>query len=275
MNIQLNDLRTRSASEVRASIRSAQYTRHTAGLAQGFVQANLIVLPEPHALDFMRFCQRNPKPCPLVGVGDTGNPYLETLGYDLDVRTDVPSYNIYRDGVLSETVTDIQDYWTGDLVAFALGCSFTFERALDRAGIPVWHIENDTTVPMFRSKLQTTAAGPFQTDMVVTMRAISASRVVDAVTISAKYPLAHGAPIHLGDPEAIGIEDITKPDWGDPAPVSKGEIPVFWACGVTPQAAVMNARLPLVITHTPGHMLISDVPEDADVPAVPSDRINA
>jgi uncharacterized protein YcsI (UPF0317 family) len=215
----------------------------------------------------MRYCQRNPKPCPLVGVGDTGNPKLFTLG-DIDIRTDVPAYNVYRNGRLAESVNDISDIWEDDFVAFALGCSFTFEQALIDAGVPLWHIENDTTVPMFRSSIETVEAGPFHGRMVVSMRSIAEDRVEQVSQIATRYPLAHGAPVHAGDPADIGIRDITAPDWGDPAPVEAGQVPMFWACGVTPQVALEEAGLDICITHKPGHMLITDVPEDADVPVL-------
>lgn len=261
-------LKSRSLPEQRAAIRAGVYLSHTAGLGQGCLQANLAIMPEAHALDFMRYCQRNPKPCPLTGVSDTGNPMMVTLGRDIDIRTDVPAYNIYRDGRLSGSVTDIRDIWQDDLVAFALGCSFTFEQALMRAGIPVWHIDNNSTVPMFRSNIDTVPAGPFSGKMVVSMRAVREDLVGQVAEISRRFPLAHGAPVYWGDPSAIGIDDVAAPEWGDPAPVGPGEVPVFWACGVTPQVALEAARLPLCITHKPGHMLITDVAEDAEVPVL-------
>jgi uncharacterized protein YcsI (UPF0317 family) len=257
-------LRAAAPDDVRAAIRSGAYRSHTAGLGRGLLQANLAIMPEHAALDFMRYCQRNPKPCPLSGVSDTGNPMMTTLGRDIDIRTDVPAYNIYRDGNYSDSVTDITDIWQDDFVAFALGCSFTFENALMNAGIPVWHIENDTTVPMFRSSIDTVPAGRFGGKMVVSMRAIPDAQVDLASRISARFPIAHGGPVHVGDPAGVGVSDLTRPDWGDPAPVPPGHVPVFWACGVTPQVALEQAGLPLCITHKPGHMLISDVPEDAE-----------
>ena len=261
-------LRHMPLADVRAVIRAGAYRSHTAGLGQGYLQANLAIMPEAHALDFMRYCQRNPKPCPLTGVSDTGNPVLSTMGRDIDIRTDVPAYNIYRNGRLDSAVNDITDIWQDDFVVFALGCSFTFERALEAAGIPLWHIQNDKTVPMFRSNIATVPAGPFSGRMVVSMRAIPEDRVGEAVEISRRYPLAHGAPVHAGDPAAIGITDVAAPDWGDPAPVPEGSVPVFWACGVTPQVALEAARLPICITHKPGHMLITDIAEDAEVPVL-------
>ena len=267
-------LRTHSVENVRAEIRAGRYQSHTAGLGQGFLQTNLVILPITYALDFMRFCQRNPKPCPLVGVSDTGNPMMFTLGSDIDIRTDLPAYNVYRNVQISESVTDIRPLWTDDMVAFALGCSFTFEKALGEAGIPLWHVENDSTVPMFRSNIATTAAGPFTGPMVVSMSSIARDRVRDATVISARFPLAPGAPVHIGDPTKIGIADVSRPDWGDPAPVTDGQVTAFWACGVTPQAAIEAAQVPLCITHKPGCMLITDIPEDAEVPVLQTKKDN-
>ena len=258
------DLQNLSASDVRAAIRTGAYAGHTAGLAVGKLQCNLAILPERYALDFLRFCQRNPKPCPVVGVSDTGDPYLPTLGRDIDIRKDVSKYRVFRDGVLAEETTDISDLWTDDLVTVALGCSFTFENALIRNGIPVRHVELGQNVPMFSSNLQLAPAGPFAGEMVVTMRPIPAAQVEQARTISGKYPQAHGAPIAQGDPALIGITDLAQPDWGEPVDVFDGEVPVYWACGVTPQNVLLNAKLPLCITHSPGHMLIADVAEDAE-----------
>ena len=260
------DLAHASPAQARVAIRAGRYARHTAGLASGVLQCNLVILPAALALDFMRFCQRNPRPCPLVGVSDDGDPLLRTLGDDIDVRTDAPRYNVYRDGALAEQRTDIAELWRDDLVSFALGCSFTFERALIAAGVEMRHIERDLTVPMFRTTLQTVPAGPFGGGMVVSMRPIRADDLDRVRALSARFPLAHGAPVHAGDPAAIGIDALDRPDWGDPVPVLEGEVPVFWACGVTPQNAVLRARPRLAITHAPGHMLISDVPEDAESP---------
>ncbi|MEO1273932.1 MAG: putative hydro-lyase [Pseudomonadota bacterium] len=261
---QYEDLAGKTPAEVRRAIRAGAYTSHTAGLGAGYLQANVAILPERFALDFMRFCQRNPKPCPISGVSNTGDPILRTLGRDIDIRSDVPGYYVYRDGALADRVADISDIWQPDFVAFALGCSFTFENALIAAGISVWHIENDTTVPMFRTNLDTAPAGPFGGQMVVSMRAIPAAQVPLAIEISSRFPQAHGAPVHHGAPAEIGIHDVFAPDWGDPAPVPEDHVPVFWACGVTPQVAIERAALPICITHKPGHMLITDIPEDAE-----------
>lgn len=261
-------LRKEPAETVRRYIRSGGYASHTAGLGKDLLQANLAIMPEEFALDFMRFCQRNPKPCPLIGVSDTGNPLMFTLGHHIDIRTDVPAYNIYRNGLLSSTVADLTSLWSDTLVAFAIGCSFTFEHALIEAGIDLWHISNNTTVPMFRTSLNTVPAGCFQGPMVVSMRMIPDRRVSKASEISARYPLAHGSPVHIGDPALIGIDDINAPDWGDPVPIQAGHTPVFWACGVTPQAVIQDAALPICITHKPGHMLITDIPNDAENPII-------
>ena len=265
-------LRHTSQHDVRSKIRSGSYCDHTSGLASGFLQANLMILNESYALDFMKFCQRNPKSCPLVGVTDTGSPYFNTLGPDIDIRTDVPTYNIHRYGVLDDTMTDITALWTNQMVGFAIGCSFTFEHALIRAGIPIWHMDNDRTVPMFKTNIKTVAAGPFSGPMVVSMRAIPIEKLELVRAISANFPMAHGTPVHWGNPTDIGIADLGAPEWGDPSPVSDCEIAVFWACGVTPQAAILHAKPDISITHKPGQMLITDVAEDAEVPIVTTPR---
>lgn len=259
-----SDLAELSAADVRAAIRSGAYAGHTAGLAAGKLQCNLAILPQQHALDFLRFCLRNPKPCPIVGVSDSGDPAMPTLGRDIDIRTDVPKYRVFRDGVLSEEITDISTAWSDDLVTVALGCSFTFENALLRNGIPVRHIEDRKNVPMFRTNIDLVPAGEFGGQMVVTMRPIPQAQVEQTRQISSRFPQAHGAPIAVGDPTEIGIADLSRPDWGDAVVIKDGEIPVYWACGVTPQNVLLDAGLPICITHSPGHMLIADVAEDAE-----------
>ena len=268
------NLKNSTLAQVRTEIRAGRYTAHTAGLGRGSLQANLVIMPEEFAFDFMRYCQRNPKPCPITGVSDTGNPMMFTMGNDIDIRTDVPAYNIYRNGRLDISVTNIAEIWRDDFVVFTLGCSFTFEHALLDAGINLWHIDNDRTVPMFRSNIETTPAGPFSGKMVVSMRSVCEERVDEVIQISRRFPLAHGAPVHVGDPKAIGITDLSSPDWGDPAPVGANEVPVFWACGVTPQVAIKAAQLPICITHKPGCMLITDIAEDAEVPVLSKPQLN-
>jgi uncharacterized protein YcsI (UPF0317 family) len=215
-------------------------------------------------LDFLRFCQRNPKPCPVVGVSDSGDPKLPTLGRDIDIRTDVSKYRVFREGQFAEEVTEISDHWTDDLVTVALGCSFTFENALLRNDVPVRHIETGKNVPMFRSNIDLVPAGKFGGQMVVTMRPIPEHQVAQAKEISSRFPQAHGAPIAVGDSTQIGIADLMQPDWGDAVEIKPGEVPVYWACGVTPQNVLLDAGLPICITHSPGHMLIADVAEDAE-----------
>jgi len=214
-SISYTQLRQADLATVRQAIRRGEYSSHTAGLGVGKLQANLAIMPARYALDFMRFCQRNPKPCPLVGVTDTGNPMMTTVG-QIDIRSDVPSYNIYRNGVLDTQVTDIKEYWQDDFVAFALGCSYTFEAALIAAGIRMAHIEQDLTVSMYKTSLQTVPAGPFSGGMVVSMRAIDNDQLQTVIDICTAYPHAHGAPVHVGDPQAIGISNLSSPDWGDP-----------------------------------------------------------
>jgi uncharacterized protein YcsI (UPF0317 family) len=249
--------------EIRQAIRQARYTGGTAGLAPGSVQANLVILPQAQAYDFLVFCQRNPKPCPLIEVTDPGNPEPAGVAPGADLRTDVPRYRIYRDGRLDAEVTDITKEWREDFVAFLLGCSFTFETALLQAGVPMRHIEENRIVSMWRTSLQCRPAGIFRGPVVVSMRPIPAPLIPRAVIVTARYPMAHGAPVHIGTPARIGIADVQKPDWGEAVTILPGEEPVFWACGVTPQAVALEARPPLVITHAPGHMFITDLPDHA------------
>lgn len=253
----------RHPKEIREEIRRGKYTGMTSGLAPGFVQANLVVLPKDSTYDFLLFCQRNPRPCPLIEVTDAGSPEPVGVAPGADLRTDLPRYSIYRDGALAEEVTDITPHWRNDMVAFLLGCSFTFEWALLDAGVPVRHIEAGRNVAMWRTSIACRPAGRFHGPMVVSMRPIPSELVPKAVTVTARYPMAHGAPIHIGDPAAIGIKNLDRPDWGDPPVFQPGDVPVFWACGVTPQAAALASRLPFVITHSPGHMFIADLPNHA------------
>ncbi|CCD88429.1 conserved protein of unknown function [Bradyrhizobium sp. ORS 285] len=231
----------------------------TAGIANGFVQGNLAIIPEQYAGAFHRFCQLNPKPCPIIGMSDPGNPHIPALGADLDIRTDVPRYRVWRDGEMVEEPTDLMAHWRDDLVTFVLGCSFSFEEALMADGLPIRHIEQGCRVPMYRTNIACTPSGPFAGPMVVSMRPFKPAQAIRAVQITTRFPAVHGAPVHLGLPEQIGIADINKPDYGDPVRVGADEIPVFWACGVTPQAVIAAAKLPFAITHAPGLMLITDL----------------
>lgn len=245
--------------QIRALIRKEKWDKLTAGLAMGYAQANLVVLSERYAFDFLLFCQRNPKPCPLLEVLEPGRYKTQFLSSNADIRTDIPRYNIYRKGKLEATVKEIRRFWRRDFVTFLLGCSFSFEEALLRSKIPVRHIEENKNVPMFITNIPCRSAGVFHGPMVVTMRPIPPDKVTRAVQITARYASVHGAPVHMGDPLKIGIKNLKRPDFGDAVTIKKGEIPVFWACGVTPQAVVMKAKPDLCITHTPGHMFISDV----------------
>ena len=256
----LRDLRQLSPQEVRRLIRAGQYTSDTTGLAMGYIQGNLAILPEKYALDFATFCQRNPKPCPLLAVSERpGDPSLPRLGTDIDIRTDVPQYRVWRDGVLTEQRHDIVDLWQDDWVAFALGCSFSFEEALIAAGIEIRNISERVNVPMYRTHIDCKSAGSFGGKMVVSMRPMPAADAIEAIQICSRYPSVHGAPIHLGDPQAIGIADLAQPDFGDPVTIRTDDVPLFWACGVTPQVALESARLPIAVTHEPGHMLVTDL----------------
>ena len=253
----------RHPREIRADIRSGKLSGITAGLGEGHVQANLAVLPKAQAYDFLLFCQRNPRPCPLIEVTDVGSPEPVGVAPGADLRTDIPRYRIYEDGVLADEVTDATPYWRDDLVAFLLGCSFTFEWALLEAGIRLKHVEQGRNVAMWQTSIACRPAGVFHGPMVVSMRPIPAGQLAKAVTASARFPGAHGAPVHIGDPAAIGIADVARPDWGDAQTFDPGDVPVFWACGVTPQAVALASRPPFMITHSPGHMFITDVPNHA------------
>jgi uncharacterized protein YcsI (UPF0317 family) len=233
--------------------------QHTSGLAERHVQGNVVILAKAWADDFLRYCQRNPKPCPLLAVGEPGDPSLPALGRDVDIRTDLPRYRVWRDGAVADEPTDVRGLWGDDSVAFVIGCSFSFEQALIDEGLRLRHIEQGRNVAMYRTSIATVPAGPFAGPLVVTMRPMKAADAIRAVQITSRYPAVHGAPIHIGDPALIGIADLARPDYGDAVEVMADELPVFWACGVTPQAALVQARLPLALTHAPGAMLITDL----------------
>lgn len=249
----------KSPAEVREMIRKAQIQTPTSGMCPGFAQANLVVLPMKYAYDFLLYTQRNPKACPLLEVSDTGSRFLKKIAPGADIAKDIPKYRVYRNGELIEERISVEDLWREDLVSFLIGCSFSFESELIEAGIEMRHNTEGVNVPMYLTNIPCEPAGCFHGNMVVSMRPIPYDQVVKAVTITAAIPKVHGAPVHIGTPEVIGIHDLAHPDFGDPVTIHEGEVPVFWACGVTPQAAVMASRPDFCITHAPGHMLITDV----------------
>jgi uncharacterized protein YcsI (UPF0317 family) len=234
----------------------------TAAWSPGYVQANLVALPRAAASDFLLFARRNPKPCPVLDVTGPGVP-ATSLAPGADLRTDLPAYRVWAHGECVAQTADVTGYWRDDLVAFLIGCSFTFERALEAAGVPVRHIEQGRNVPMFITSRHCRPAGIFRGPLVVSMRPVPADRVAAASAVTARYPAMHGAPVHAGSPAALGIADLSKPDFGDPVGCDDGDVPVFWACGVTPQVALAGARPEFAITHAPGHMLITDAPDRA------------
>jgi uncharacterized protein YcsI (UPF0317 family) len=244
--------------ELRQACRAGRFARPTAGLCDGFVQANLMAVPAEAAFDFLLFCQRNPKPCPVIEVVEAGR-VEPACAPGADLRTDLPRYRVYREGRLAEERTEVRDLWRDDLVAFLIGCSFSFEEALAAAGVPLRHVEARSNVPMYRTSRPAAPAGRFRGPLVVSMRPIPAALVPLAVQVTARYEKVHGAPVHAGAPEALGIADLGRPDWGDPVEIRPGELPVFWACGVTPQAAALASGIPFCITHAPGHMFASDL----------------
>jgi uncharacterized protein YcsI (UPF0317 family) len=248
-------------AELRARIRAGQFDLPTAGVAADYVQANLVILPAEAAFDFLLFCQRNPKPCPLIEVLEAGRCEPATAP-GADLRIDLSRYRIWRKGELAAEVSDIKALWRDDLVSFLLGCSFSFEAALLKAHIPVRHIECACNVPMFRTNRLCNPAGRFSGPLVVSMRPIPAAMVPATIELCSHFPHVHGAPVQVGDPGALGIADLGKPDYGDAVPIQRGELPVFWACGVTPQAIAMASRPEFCITHSPGRMFVTDVLND-------------
>jgi uncharacterized protein YcsI (UPF0317 family) len=232
----------------------------TTGWAAGFTQANMVMLPQDWAFDMLLFGQRNPQPVPLLDVTDPGAA-SSRLAPGADLRTDVPRYRVWRDGQLVAEPTDVVDLWRDDMVTFLIGCSFSFETALMAAGVPIRHIDQGRNVSMYRTNLDCQPAGRLSGPLVVSMRPIPARQVVTAVQVTERMPEVHGAPVHVGVPEALGITDVADPDFGDPVRFEDGDVPVFWACGVTPQAALMASKPPFAITHAPGHMFVTDVPD--------------
>ena len=253
------DLGRLTGREARALIRKGYWRGPTVSLARGWVQANLVVLPGTLAADFERYCQLNPQACPLLEVTAPGSPEPTRVAPGADLRTDVPGYYVYRDGALVGEVENLLSEWRDDLVGFLLGCSFTFEAAMENAGIPMRHLEIGGTAPMYRTNRPSVPAGPFAGPLVVTMRPIPSHQVELAIEVTGRFSRAHGAPIHVGDPAELGISDLNQPDWAAPVPLQPGDVPVFWACGVTPQAAIESARVPFMATHKPAHMFITDL----------------
>lgn len=255
-----------TGAALRSEVRTGQFSGQTAGQAPNFLQGNVVILPRIHAEDFLLFCTNNPKPCPLIGLTRPGDTHIPELG-DLDISTDIPKYRIFRNGALESEVSNIADLWSDDLVTFVLGCSFTFEEALISEGYPVRHIQQGRNVPMFKTNIETMPGGIFNGPLVVTMRSYPEHQIPAIYDLSAKYPHAHGTPVYWGDPSVIGIGDLAAPDYGDSIEVPDNEVPVFWACGVTPQAAIERAKPELCITHAPGCMLVTDV-ASTEVPFV-------
>ncbi|MDH2434476.1 putative hydro-lyase [Pokkaliibacter sp. MBI-7] len=249
-----------SSQQLRQRCRSGEHQITTSGYALGYAQANLVILPQQYASDFLRFCQLNQKACPLLYVSEPGQTDAPPLGRDIDIRRDTPRYRLYEQGECRRELTDISELWRDDLVTFYIGCSFSFEEELISAGVPVRHIDHQRNVPMYLTNRPLQGAGPFQGNMVVSMRGFSPANAIRAVQITSQMPKVHGAPVHLSAPEQLGIANLQQPEFGDAPVLEDGDIPVFWACGVSPQAALMNARLPFAITHSPGHMLVTDLP---------------
>ena len=252
-----------AAEEARHRIRTNQWRGVTSGVAPSHVQANLAILPKDLAFDFLLFCQRNPKPCPLLEVIEAGSVEPSLTAPGADIRTDAAGYRVYRNGELTAEVDTLDGYWQDDLVSFLLGCSFSFEQAMVDAGIPLRHQDEGKNVAMYITNIDTAPAGAFSGPMVVSMRPVKREKVVRAVQVTSRFPATHGAPVHIGSPRDIGIRDLDQPDFGEMVEIKADEEPVFWACGVTPQAVALSCKPPLMITHAPGRMFITDH-RDAD-----------
>lgn len=253
------DYSSMSPRDVRQLIREGKITCNTSGMCAGYAQANLCVLPKDIAYDFLLFAQRNPRPCPILEVSDVGSRFLKKIAPGADIANDIPKYRVYENGVMTGEYTSVEHLWRDDFVSFLIGCSFSFESELIAANVPIRHIEEGRNVPMYLTNIECEPAGIFHGKMVVSMRPLPYDKIVTAVAATAAMPKVHGAPIHIGDPSVIGIKDISKPDFGDAVTINPGEVPVFWPCGVTPQSALMSTKPPIAITHSPGHMLITDV----------------
>lgn len=258
VKVSRGELTTLDPKALRSLIRKGEWTGWTTGLAMGYAQANLAILPLEYAFEFLAFCQRNPRPCALLEVTDPGSPVPRQYGPEADLRTDLPRYRVFEHGRLVDEPTDITSYWRSDLVAFLIGCSLTFEGAMVRANIPVRHLEDGKDPAVYITNIQCLPAGRFRGPMVVSMRPMRADQVVRAVQVTSRFPLTHGAPVHIGDPQTIGIPDLSKTDWGDAQRFEPGEVPVFWGCGVTPQVVALESKPSLMITHLPGHMFVTD-----------------
>lgn len=245
--------------ELRQRIRHGEHTTNTSGYCPGYVQCNMTILPKEWADEFLQFCQLNPKPCPVLGMADPGSWAIPSLAENLDIRSDIPRYRVFRDGEFAQEVTDIRELWQDDFVTFMLGCSFSFEEALQADGLEVRNVTEGCNVPMYRTTMDCTPVGRFSGKMVMSMRPFAAADAIRAIQICTRFPAVHGAPLHIGDPAQIGISDLNQPDYGDAVTVNDDELPLFWACGVTPQVAIEQAKPPICITHSPGCMLVTDV----------------
>ncbi|WP_187764668.1 putative hydro-lyase [Saccharopolyspora spinosa] len=258
------DLQHAEPIEAWRANRANAWARPTSGICHGFVQANLVMLPQDDAFDFMRFAQRNPKPCPILEVTDAGDPEPKLTAPGADLRTDLPKYSVYREGALVEERSDVVDLWTDDMVAFLFGCSFSFEHLLLDAGLPIRHIDQGINGPVYLSNRECVPAGQFRGKLVVSMRPMPPDRVAEAVTITHAHPEVHGGPVHIGSPEKLGIDNVDEPDWGERVRMEPGDVPVFWACGVTPQQAAIEAKTELMITHSTGHMFVTGMRIDSE-----------
>ena len=246
-----------SPKELRTLIARGEFSRPTAGECPGYIQTNMVALPRAYAKRFEAFAKANSKAIPVLEIIEDGH-CSKTLAPSANILNEIPKYNILKDGILVETLKDITHYASEDLVFFLIGCSFSFENALIENGMPLRHVDEQKNVAMYRTNIKLTPMEGFEGDMVVSMRPIKKEKVADACIVTSHFPKTHGAPIHVGYPDMIGIDDISKPDYGDAIEIKPDEIPLFWPCGVTPQNVITSMKLPFAITHAPGHMFVTD-----------------
>ncbi len=255
------DLQIQQPATIRKMIKQGELTSHTSGMAKGYIQANVVILPSAYAYDFLKFCFRNPKTCPLLDVSEKGSKSFPTFGQQADITTEVAAYRVYKQGKLIEQRPNIDTLFTEDMVSFLIGCSFTFEHALLEAGIPIRHLEEGHNVPMYMTNIPAADSGQFAGNITVSMRPMSMQQAIKATEITSRFKNVHGTPMHIGNPSEIGISNISKPDFGEPVVIKNNEVPVFWGCGVTPQSVALDAKPDIMITHAPGHMFITDIPD--------------
>lgn len=257
--MKLDDIKSKTPEEIRECIRKEKWIGPTTGIALGFVQANLVIIPEKLALEFIIFCQRNHSACPILEITEPGIASLNYLAKNVDIRTDLPKYRVYKKGVLMDEPLNIIDYWRSDFVSIFIGCSLSFEKALTDSNIPLRHLECKKNGAIYISSIKCNPTGMFRGNMAVSLRPIPRHQLIRTIQITSRFYNAHGAPVHIGDPDLIGIKNLDEVYYGDPPIFKENDVPVFWACGVTPQVVASESKPEIMITHSPTHLFVSDI----------------